>query len=253
MSTIVPALPDCECLDTFQQVLCKWQLNSDQRCLLMVDAAQFDENEITKALYAECNNPNWCWLFQNSGLDALADAGPIVVDTFADSEFCRHALTQWSDKGLLFLFTESAIEKAVAGLRSMLSVDLETSGPCLLRPYDTRFLQVLSACQPDHMAELVNADDIWIWSVDLLTDVQWSGFQRTGTAQQVKTHKGHDFERLLTWVAGWPAVLPYVDSDRPADATTLTRFIVNQWRSGLAYGRQSVELETQWKAFRDLS
>lgn len=250
MSTIAPALPNRACVNTFQEAIREWQLQSSQRCLLIVDAAQYDEHEVTNVLYSKCNNPNWCWLFENSPLEPFADAGPIIVDTFINSKFCQHALTQWADKGLLFLFTESAVEKAVAGLRSMLSVDLETAGPCLLRTYDTRFLQVLSACQPDHMGELAGVDSTWIWSVDLLSHVQWSGFKATGAAKQIKTHEGRDFERLLGWVFGWPSCLPFVDRDRQADATTLTRFIVNQWYSGLACDSRSVELEAQWQAFR---
>ncbi|MCL1488618.1 MAG: DUF4123 domain-containing protein [Marinobacter sp.] len=148
MSTIAPALPDRACVNTFQEAIREWQLQSSQRCLLIVDAAQYDEHEVTKALYSKCSDPNWCWLFENSPLETFADAGPIIVDTFINSKFCQHALTHWTDKGLLFLFTESAVYKAVAGLRRMLSVDLETAGPCLLRTYDTRFLQVLSACRP---------------------------------------------------------------------------------------------------------
>jgi len=250
MSTIAPALPDRACLDTFQEAIREWQLQPSQRCLLIVDAAQCDEHEVTKALYAECNDPNWCWLFENSPLETFADAGPIIVDTLVDSHFCQHALTQWADTGLLFLFTESAFEKAVAGLRGMLSVDLETAGPCLLRPYDTRFLQVLSACQPDQMAELAGVDSTWIWSVDLLSHVQWSGFQATGAARQIKTHQSRGFERLLSWVFGWPSCLTYVDRDQRADATTLTRFIVNQWHSGVTCDSQAVELEAQWQVFR---
>ncbi|HDZ37587.1 MAG TPA: DUF4123 domain-containing protein [Marinobacter sp.] len=250
MSTIAPALPDRACLNTFQEATREWQLQPGQRCLLIVDAAQCDEYEVTKALYSECDDPNWCWLFEDSPLETFADAGPIIVDTVVGSQFCQHALSQWADKGLLFVFTESAVEKAVAGLRGMLSVDLETAGPCLIRAYDTRFLQVLSACQPDQMAELAGVDSTWIWSVDLLSHVQWSGFQATGVAKQINTHKGRDFERLLGWAFGWPSCLPYVDRDQWADATTLTRFIVNQWRSGTACDSRSVELEAQWQAFR---
>ena len=253
MSKIAPALPSRECLDTFQEAMCRWQLQPSQRCLLIIDAAQFDEHEITSALYAECDDPNWCWLFENSPLNTFSDAGPIVIETLADSHFCQLALTHWADKGLLFLFTESDLDNAVAGLRGMLSVNLETAGPCLLRPYDTRFLQVLSACQPEQMAELAGIESLWIWSVDLLSRVQWSGFQSTGMAQQINTHKGRDFERLLSWVAGWPACLPHVARDQRADATTLTRFIANQWHSGSAWDGHSLELETQWTAFRELS
>lgn len=253
MSTIAPVFPDRACLDTFQEVIREWQLQPGQRCLLIVDAAQYDEYEVTKALYTECDDPDWCWLFDNSPLETFVDAGPIIVDTVVGSKFCQHALTQWADKGLLFLFTESAVEEAVAGLRGMLSVDLETAGPCLLRTYDTRFLQVLSACQPDQMAELTGVDSTWIWSVDLLSHVQWSGFQATGAVKQIKTQKGRDFVRSLSWAFGWPSCLPYVDRDQGADATTLTCFIVNQWHSGKAFDSQSVELEAQWKAFHELS
>ena len=253
MSIIAPVLPDGECLDTFQEAIREWQLEPSQRCLLIVDAAQFDEHEVTNALYAECHDPDWRWLFENSPLETVADAGPIIIDTFAESRFCQYALTRWAATGLLFLFTESDVNKAVAGLCSMLSVDLETAGPCLLRPYDTRFLQVLSACQPNRMAELTGVDSVWIWSVDLLSRVQWSGFQSKGTVQQVQTYKGRDFERLLSWVVGWPACLPCVDRDPQADATTLTRFIVNQWDSGLACDGESLALDTQWTAFRELS
>lgn len=250
MSTIAPALPDRACLDTFQETIREWQLQPGQRCLLIVDAAQCDEHEVTKALYAECNDPNWCWLFENSPLETFSDAGPIIVDTTVGSRFCQHALTQWANKGLLFLFTENAVGEAVAGLRGMLSVDLETAGPCLIRAYDTRFLQVLSACQPDQMAELLGVDNTWVWSVDLTSCVQWSGFRGTGTAKPIKAHKGRDFERSLSWAFGWPSCLPYVDRDHRADATTLTRFIAQQWHSGVACDGGSVQLEAQWQAFR---
>ncbi|MHA7925765.1 MAG: DUF4123 domain-containing protein [Marinobacter sp.] len=253
MSTTAPVSPSRECLDTFQEAIREWQLQPSQRCLLIVDAAQFAEYEIISALYSKCDDPDWFWLFESSPLETFADAGPIIIDTVADSPFCRHALTQWAEKGLLFLFTESDVDKAVAGLRGMLLVDLETAGPCLLRTYDTRFLQVLSACQPDQMAELAAVDSVWIWSVDLLNHVQWSGFKSTGAAQQIKAHKGRDFERLLSWVAGWPACLPHLARDGQADATMLIHFIVHQWHSGLASDSPSVELETQWNAFRELS
>ncbi|NWO04711.1 MAG: DUF4123 domain-containing protein [Alteromonadaceae bacterium] len=250
MPTIAPVLPDHPCLDTFQEAVRKWQLQPDQRCLLIVDAAQCGEHEVTRALYTEESNPNWFWLFENSPLKAFADAGPIVVDTVPESKFCQHALMQWVDTGLLFLFTESAAEKAVAGLRGMLSVDLENAGPCFLRTYDTRFLQVLSACQPEQMAELAGVDSTWIWSVDLLNHVQWSGFQATGASKPVKTRKDRDFERSLSWAFGWPSCLPCVDRDQWADATTLTRFIVHQWHSGIAWEHYAKSLDAQWQAFR---
>lgn len=250
MSTIAPVLPDRVCMDTFQQAIREWEIQPDQRCLLIVDAAQCDEHEVTRALYTACNDPHWCWLFENSPLEAFADAGPIIVDTVIDSKFCQHALIQWADKGLLFLFTESGLEDAVARLRGTLSVDLETAGPCILRPYDSRFLQVLSACQPDQMAELAGDGSTWVWSVDLLNRVQWSGFQTTGAAKSIKTHKGREFERSLSWASGWPSCLPYVDRDLSADATTLTRFIVHQWHSGTVFDVESMELESQWEAFR---
>ena len=207
MSTTVPVLPERGCQDTFLGALGEWRLQSNQRCWLIVDAAQFAEHEITRALYHECNDPEWRWLFENSPLESFANAGPIIVDTTADSPFCRHAVAQWAEKGLLFLFTESDVDKAVAGLRGMLSVDLETSGPCLLRPYDTRFLQVLSVCQSAQMAELATADSTWVWSVDFQDRVQWSGFRVRGATQQDKTLKGPDFERLLSWVAAWPGTI----------------------------------------------
>ncbi|MDN6319902.1 MAG: DUF4123 domain-containing protein [Marinobacter sp.] len=250
MSTIAPVSPDRACLDSFQEVVRNWQIQPGQRCLLIIDAAQCDEHAVTKALYTECDDPSWCWLFEGSQLEALANEGPIVVDTWVGSKFCEHALTQWADTGLLFLFTEHSIEEAVAGLRGMLLITLETAGPCLLRTYDTRFLQVLSACQPDQMEELINVDSTWIWSIDLLNHVQWSGFQAKGSAKQIKAHKGHDFERSLSWSFGWPSLLTYVDRDHRADATTLTRFIANQWRSEVAYDGQFDELEAQWQAFR---
>lgn len=250
MSTIAPALPNRVCLDTFHEAIREWQIQPDQRCLLIVDAAQCDEHEVTKVLYSESNDPNWHWLFENSPLETFADAGPVIVDTMIGSKFCQQALAQWADKGLLFLFTETAVEEAATGLRGMLSVDLETAGPCLIRAYDTRFLQVLSACQPDQMAELVGIDSTWIWSVDLLTRVQWSGFRATGAAKPIKTHKGGEFECSLSWAFGWPSCLPYVDRDQWADATTLTRFIEQQWRSGIVFDGKSVEFDAQWQAFR---
>lgn len=253
MSTTAPALPECDCQDTFPGALREWGLQFNQRCLLIVDAAQFAEHEITRALYDECSDPEWRWLFENSPLEGFANAGPIVVDTTADSSLCRQAITQWAEKGLLFVFTENDVDSAVAGLRALLSADLETSGPCLLRPYDTRFLQVLSACQPGQMADLFTADSTWVWSVDLEDRVQWSGFRATSATQPAKIPTGHDFERLISWVAGWPECQSAVARDQHADATTLTRFIVHQWHSGLAWDNQSAEFETQWKAFRDLS
>lgn len=250
MSIIAPVSPDRVCLDSFQEAILEWQVKPGQRCLLIVDAAQCDEHEVTSALYAECNDPNWCWLFENSPLETFAEAGPIVVDTKGSSKFCEHARTHWADKGLLFLFTEGAVEEVVASLRELLSVDLETAGPCLLRPYDTRFLQVLSACQPDQMTELMGVDSTWVWSVDLLNRVQWSGFRPTVAAKPLKTHKGRDFERSLSWAFGWPSCLPCVDRDHQADATTLTRFIATQWHAGITCDGELVELEAQWRAFR---
>lgn len=250
MSSIAPASPSPKCLNSFQEAVCEWQPQVSQRCFLIIDAAQCEEHEVTNALYAEHEDPIWYWLFENSPLEPFADAGPIIIDTSVGSVFCQHALTQWADKGLLFLFTESAVDEAVTGLRSMLSADLESSGSCLLRTYDTRFLQVLSACQPDQMAALLSVDSTWIWSVDLLNHVQWTGFQATGGVHHIKNHKGSDFERMLSWVVGWPSFLPHVESDPYADATTLTRFFVNQWDSGLAFDSQSIGLEAQWKAFR---
>lgn len=250
MSIIAPALPDRPCLDTFQQAIREWQVQPGQRCLLIVDAAQFEEHEVTRALYTECDDPNWCWLFESSPLEAFADAGPVVVDTRIDSQFCQYALAQWAGEGLLFLFTEHTAEEAVAGLRNLLSVNLETAGPCLLRPYDTRFLQVLAACQPGQITELMGIDSTWIWSIDLLQRVQWSGLRATGGAKPVKTQKGREFERSLSWVFGWSSCLPCVDKDPQADANTLTRFIVAQWHSGVAWDGGSMDVDAQWQAFR---
>lgn len=234
----------------FEQALDHLGIASGQRCLLLVDAAQFEENAILQSLYALDESPTWCWLFEDSELATLAEAGPIVVDTAINSRFTQHAVNHWSSSGLLLLVADQQADILLVGLRASLTAHLQTFGPTVLRSYDTRFLQVMQACQPERVLALSGPDTTWLWSVDSPEKVSWAGRVSSGAIQPIAESHDREFERMLGWVAGWSACARAIPVGNTANAEYLTAFIAEQYRAGEIIPTDDGRLETLWQEYQ---
>lgn len=254
MSITAPASPDAIKDTAFETVLRRHHITSGQRCLMVVDAAQLDDNEVLQALYATTEAPVWHWLFDDSALSLHADAGPVVVETHANSEFCSHAIHHWAGKGLVFIVSEQPADSLLAGLRQMLWVDLETFGPTILRAYDTRFLQLFHQCMPQQMAALAGPEVTWVWGVDVPEGVDWSVLHVGSESVPISTNQSLEFERLLSWAAGWPRYHHLIATNDSANAGTLAAYVAQQWRAGIGCPGGDVATLTQsWQAFLSAS
>ncbi len=252
MSPIAPVLPDQVTGSDFSELLRQYGVVSGLRCLLIIDAAQLEENEALRSLYTHCDNPVWCWLFDDSALAPHAEVGPIVVETTINSDFCRQAIAAWADKGLVFIVSEQPTDVLLAGLRKMLWVELETFGPTILRPYDSRFLQVIKSCQPKRLATFSEAECLWLWSIDMPAKQHWTEFQFMSTEPVSQSHGNRDFERMLGWIAGWRNCAQVLKTAGAQDADDVSQFIAIQYRAGKDMPDDISSLKAEWEEHHQL-
>lgn len=248
MSTIAPAYEELPMPNTFAQVLQDWQLDVGQPCWLVIDAARYEEGAVLNGVYALCDQPEWDWLFSETPLAPHGDAGPLVVRSTLGSRLCRHAASHWADGGTVILVTGAGLDSAVAGIRQSLEVSLETHGPCILRPYDGRFLEVLAACLPDLLNALVAEDCALLWSVDSHAGSYWSGGRGvTSGVPGIPRRQGHKFERMLTWVSGWPLCASIAGNAGLQGARSESRLAHALWSAGHACPGDGHQLASLWR------
>lgn len=253
MPRIAPVLPETTESVGFEAAARRFGVDRGQRCLLLVDAAQFEENVILQRLYDLDDTPDWCWLFEDSEMATHAEAGPLVVDTMTNSRLVQHAIAEWARSGLLLLVADQPRDTLLKGLRTALTANLQTFGPTVLRAYDTRFLQVMKACQPERLSAMVGPDTTWLWSVDLLESVEWTGHRSLDSVPSTSGFHDRAFERMLGWVSGWTACARTMPSGRSASAEDLAAFVAAQYRSGIDMPEEETTLETLWQQYERAS
>src|SRR5690554_4441274 len=95
MLSTAPVLDRSHSLTHFNRALNDWKVSSWERCLLIIDAARYDEGDVIRQIYALGDNPDWFWLFDETPFEQHKDAGPIVVKTTLNSVLCQRAVSQW--------------------------------------------------------------------------------------------------------------------------------------------------------------
>lgn len=205
MPMIAPVSRKPEKVSRFQQVIVRHRLPPNQRCLLIIDAARYEEGEVLRHIYTLDDDPDWLWLLDQTPFERDRDAGPVVVETTLDSALCEHAADRWAgDEAVLVLVSGGERDVALAGFRQSLRVRLEPYGPCFLRPYDSRFLEILAGDRPEAFARLIGNGDLLMWSIDRGGVVDWSSAVGTHTDFRGLNHdQDASFERLLTSVLGF--------------------------------------------------
>jgi|GEM_PF-741974 len=236
MSKTARALDSSGLPDTLSSCLELSGGDGQSECLLLIDAAALPENEVLAGVYAYDHRPVWSWLFRDTDFSEIADAGPLVVETRFGSRLVNQAIARWAQSGLLLIKKSGPTDALLAGLRSSLILRLASHGPCFIRSYDTRFLQILKACQPDQLRALIGTSTRWFWTVDRGDATDWDTM--TGTLREhpgLNPSQTHDFERMLGWIQGW------CEHEREArqlgvdDLKTLCAFIRHQWFEGVTW------------------
>lgn len=205
MSATAPVPDMRETPPGFRHIL-EWHgISADQRCLLIIDAARYEEGEVLRQIYTLDNDPDWLWLFDQTPFEQDRDAGPIVVDTTLNSVLCEHVTDKWAaDEAVLVLVSDREPGAALAGFRQSLLVQLEHHGPCFLRPYDSRFLEVMAEHRPEGLVSLIGKGDLLMWSIDPGGAIAWSsavGVNADFRGLNIK--QDASFERLLASVRGF--------------------------------------------------
>jgi len=205
MSVIAPVSNKRETASGFRQIVVRHRIPRDQRCLLIIDAARYDEGEVLRQIYTLDDDPDWLWLMDQTPFERDRDAGPVVVDTTLDSVLCRHATDKWAaDEAVLILVSGREPDAALTGFRQSLMVQLEQYGPCFLRPYDSRFLEVMAECRPDELGNVIGKDDVLMWSIDREGAIDWSSVVGIKPDfRGLNFQQDASFERLLTSVRGF--------------------------------------------------
>lgn len=247
MSAIAPAWDESGALAQFMQALGELKLAGRQQCLLIIDAARYDDFDVQRVLYTLDDNPQWGWLFDSTPFANNRDAGPVFVETSLGSPLSRHAAAHWADDGaVVVLVTQQSADSAMAGIRQSLKVHLPSYGPCLLRPYDGRFLEMLHTCLPEVLDSLVGQGDRLLWTIDHRTTVHWSSVQgRSAGVMGLQGHQGVPLERLLGWVAAWPRCTAITSHHGQTLRCTCQR-IQTLWSEGHACPDTEAELATLW-------
>lgn len=219
------------------------------RCLLVIDAARYDERAVLRQVYALDENPNWFWLFEGTPFEEHKEAGPMVVEVAVGDAFFDYAVSQWGgDEALAILVSQHEQELALLGIRKSLMLHLETHGPCFVRSYDARFLEVLSLCLPIELGGLVSAGDTLLWAVTQGNQVYWSGVK--GTKSEIRglhAHQQKSFERLLSWVASWSRCMAIADQSQQAPHQR-TETVRTLWLADMACPESNAELGALWQS-----
>ncbi|WP_158222348.1 DUF4123 domain-containing protein [Tamilnaduibacter salinus] len=231
---------------TFRDGLAGSHVSPGDRCLLVVDAAQYDSNEVLATVYANDDDPHWCWLFENSTLKDHATAGPLVVETTADSKLVTAVNEHYADSGLLYLFTRLPTTEALAGWRTALHGDLPERGSCALRSYDSRFLTVINRVWPDWLASLIPMDMKCLWSVDWHDDLHWvQSLVSAGDKARPEPVWNERLEMSLGWADAWSRMQRLPGSSLEEGL----RFIRHQCEAIVPCPDQDSELIGQWQAY----
>ncbi|MFO7530158.1 MAG: DUF4123 domain-containing protein [Marinobacter sp.] len=205
MSATAPVPHMRETAPGFQHIVDRHRIARDQRCLLIIDAARYEEGEVLREIYTLEDDPDWYWLFDQTPFERDRDAGPIVVETGLESMLCQHGVTRWvADEAVLVLVSGREPDAGLAGFRKSLMVQLEHYGPCFLRPYDSHFLEMMATCRPEELVSLIEKGDLLMWSIDRGGGPDWSSMVGIKTDFRGLTYEQDaSFERLLTSVRGF--------------------------------------------------
>lgn len=247
MLSTAPALDKSKALAGFEKILKDSRATPRERCLLIIDAARYDEGAVIRQIYALDDNPDWFWLFDETPFEQHKEAGPIVVKTTLNSVLCQRAVSQWgADEALTILVSEREQGSALAGIRKSLMIHFETYGPCFVRPYDGRFLEVLNTCLPEAVGSLIGEDDLLIWATNHDEGTHWSNSRGASTNMEgLHAHQPNSFERLLTWVSGWLRCMAIANQKHTPSHRI--RIIRELWSSGHKCPESDAELGALWQ------
>lgn len=248
MLSTVPVSDEPRLFTNLEKSLNAWRIASGGCCQLIIDAALYDEGEVLRRVYALEDNPQWCWLFDETAFEEHQDAGPIVVQTTLDSELCQYAVSHWgTDEALAILISERAQNSALAGIRRSLMIRFETYGPCFLRVYDARFLEVLNVCLPDAVGRLITVGELLAWIVNCGKDAHWSSAGGISTETEgLSPYQPRALERLLTWVSGWPRCMA-IANHRHHTSNPRIRILRQLWSADYACPDSDAELDALWQ------
>lgn len=247
MSLTAPASDKPDSSVDFDQALKDSRVALQERCLLIIDAARYDKGDTIRQVYALDANPDWFWLFDETPFEQHKEAGPIVVKTTLSSALCQRAVPQWgADEALTILVSEREQDLALAGIRKSLIIQFETYGPCFVRPYDGRFLEVLNTCLPEAVGSLIGEDDLLIWATNRVEGAHWSSARGAHmTTEGLHAHQPSYFERLLTWVSGWPRCMAIANQQHTPSHRI--RIIRELWSAGHQCPESDAELGELWQ------
>lgn len=248
MLSTVPVSDEPTPFTNFDKSLHDWCVASGDCCQLIIDAAQYDEGEVLRRVYALEDNPQWCWLFDETDFEEHQDAGPVVVQTNLNSALCQYAVSHWgADEALAILISGRAQNLALAGIRESLMIRFETYGPCFVRVYDGRFLEVLNVCLPDAVGRLIIEGELLAWIVNCGKDAHWSSAGGISTESEgLSPSQPRSLERLLTWVSGWPRCMAIANNHHHTSNCRL-RIIRELWSAGHACPDSDAELGALWQ------
>nr|WP_282562455.1 DUF4123 domain-containing protein [Marinobacter panjinensis] len=247
MLSTAPALDRPKSLLVFDQTLKDSRVATRECCLLIIDAARYDEGDVLRQIYALDDTPDWFWLFDETPFEQHKNAGPIVVKTTLDSPLCQRAVSQWgTDEALAILVSGREQGSALTGIRKSLMIHFETYGPCFVRPYDGRFLEVLNTCLPEAVGSLIGEDDLLIWATSYGEGTHWSSARGASTETEgLHAYQPSSFERLLTWVSGWSRCMAIANQQHTASHRI--RIIRELWSAGHKCPESDAELGALWQ------
>ena len=246
MLLTAPVRDDYQSFPDLDQGLNTWRVSSRERCLLIIDAARYGEDDVFQQIYTFDDNPNWFWLFDETPFEAYKSAGPVVIDTVLDSALCKRAISHWgADEALTILVSKREAGLVLAGIRNSLIINCETFGPCFIRPYDARFLEVLNGCEPDKLNSLIGEGDAIIWAINGGEDIYWS-CSRGGGSEGFHAHQPRSFEELLTWVSGWSRCMVLAKECEYAPSRQV-EMIRKMWSAGHVCPASDAELKLLWQ------
>lgn len=247
MLLTAPALDKPKSSVGFDQALEDARVALQERCLLIIDAARYDKGDAIRQVYALDDNPDWFWLFDETPFEQHKDAGPVVVKTTLNSRLCQRAVPHWgADEALAILVSEREQDSALAGIRKSLMIHFETYGPCFVRPYDGRFLEVLNTCLPEAVGSLIGEGDLLIWATNPGEGAHWSSARGASTETEgLHTHQPSSVERLLTWVSGWSRCMAIANQQHTTNHRI--RIIRELWSAGHKCPDSDAELGALWQ------
>ena len=134
----------------------------------LVETASLPEHEVLRRFYEVVEAPECRWLYQQTRLDAMKEAGPVLLDVTAAPTFPAEQLEAWGGVAGVIIDTPLSIEEVQAHLARLVTVRLKPEGEGVWRFHEPMALHLMlgeGLLDRTHRAAMQGQEARWYWPI----------------------------------------------------------------------------------------